>query len=744
MTTLDEGVLRFTVEGRLLRELGERLVRNAEVAVVELVKNAYDADATICTLMAGDAPMIVVSDDGTGMTLTQFSRGWMRIGTSAKQGHPNTPRFGRPVTGEKGIGRFAVRFLGQHLELITVADDPERGQRTRLSATFDWPEFDALEDLGAVDVPYILEQVSDEVPTGTHLQITRLRRAARSIDTRRVRTDSLALLSPLRPLLRDTQRSQGSGPDPGLQLLLGSADEDGPDVAEAVLENYALRAVLQLEDDRLKLQVFAPGRRKPALAINDRFGAQLGTVHSEIRFFPKRKGVFRDTGVDGRKAYTWIRENSGVAIFDRGFRVRPYGEEGDDWLTLTQDNASNRRDPRSSIAYKHFPMDESVRNSTAENWMLRLPQPLQLVGVVEVQGRRAQEATTGLVSEQDGDEGLVASADREGFVDNAAFRQLVDLVRGAAEALAHVDRMLQREAEEIQRQELLDRLQSETAAAIADVEANPAIPARDKRQIVQALGRAAEVAAEHEQATAERTRQLEVMSLLGVVAGFMTHEFGAALTNLTETHVLLGNLARTHPDLQGPTDALAERIRNLEEFVRYATAYIHASRRPVANSYRVVPRIRLICRTFGSYAEERQIDVAIDIPTDLTAPLVPTALYDGLALNLYSNALKAVSSSASSKESRIAFRAWNDRGHHYLEVADTGIGIPSVLRERVFDPLFTTTDRNRDALGSGMGLGLSVARQSARAFGGDVSVVDPPAGFVTAVRVRLPLRSEEP
>ena len=109
---LDEGTLSFTIESRLLRELGERLVKAPEVAVVELIKNAYDADASRCDLQYEPDDSITVSDDGVGMTLSRFKTGWMRIGTSSKAETPVSTRYGRNITGEKGIGRFAVRFLG--------------------------------------------------------------------------------------------------------------------------------------------------------------------------------------------------------------------------------------------------------------------------------------------------------------------------------------------------------------------------------------------------------------------------------------------------------------------------------------------------------------------------------------------------------------------------------------------------------------------------------------------------------
>src|SRR5689334_10069508 len=123
---LDEGTISFTIESRILRELGERLVKQPEVAIVELVKNAYDADAGECTITYEPRRSITVRDTGLGMTLARFRDGWMRIGTSSKEAIQFSEKYFRLITGEKGIGRFAVRFLGRALHLETVARDPER------------------------------------------------------------------------------------------------------------------------------------------------------------------------------------------------------------------------------------------------------------------------------------------------------------------------------------------------------------------------------------------------------------------------------------------------------------------------------------------------------------------------------------------------------------------------------------------------------------------------------------------
>jgi signal transduction histidine kinase len=183
-------------------------------------------------------------------------------------------------------------------------------------------------------------------------------------------------------------------------------------------------------------------------------------------------------------------------------------------------------------------------------------------------------------------------------------------------------------------------------------------------------------------------------------------------------------------------------IKQLKEFVTYSSGYIQGSRSTPNKPFPVRPRLQQVKRIFGKYAEERDIEVEITVDQDLVAPLVPVSLYNGIALNLYTNALKAVTAKIGEQPGKIAFRAWNEGRWHYLEVSDTGVGIPSTLHDRVFDPLFTTTQSRNDPLGSGMGLGLALVRRGAEAFGGKAEIVTPPANFATCVRIRLPLGAQ--
>ena len=744
-SVLSRGTLTFSIESRILRELGERLVKQPEVAVIELIKNSYDADASECTIDCDPRNSILVADDGHGMTLERFTNGWMRVGTRSKESIIFSERYFRLITGEKGIGRFAVRFLGRELRLESVADDPARGVRTRLTANFDWPEFDRDEDLGKVHVPYELFEVDGTTPTGTRLVITRLRLESGRLNLNAIRTGSIGILTPLRSLFRKT--SDGDDVDVRenaldlgfiLNVRTEDLDDQSGDVASQILDAFVLRARLQLQGNKIDLRVYQRGTKAPYLKIVDTCPNEIESLYADIRFFPRRTGTFTNMPVDGRRAQSWITENHGIAVFDRGFRVLPYGSTGDDWLQLQTDAARNRRDPRSELAKKHFSMSQSIKAAPALNWMLRLPQSLQLVGLVQVEGRRRKNLDT-----EQNEEGLIASADREGFLENRAFGQLRDLVRGSVEAIAFVDRKQQIEEEKKQRQALVAAIRDETCTAISEVQVNPDIAAPDKARIVAALAQTQQLVERQEESSRERERQLEVMSLLGVVAGFMTHEFGAALQELEETHTDLLKLAAKMPKFEMIAEKFAFHIKQLKEFVPYSSGYIQGARSTPSKPYPVKPRLQQVKRVFGKYAEKRNIKIEIAAEPELMAPQVPVSLYNGLALNLYTNALKAVTAKVGGKRGKIAFRAWNDERWHYLEVSDTGIGIPSALQKRAFDPLFTTTQSRNNPLGSGMGLGLTLVRRGAEAFGGHADLVTAPGGFSTCVRVRLPLSSKE-
>jgi hypothetical protein len=155
----------FDISAAVVRQLGDELVSDEVTAIVELVKNAYDADATYAHVVVNtvDAPpdveskfpracgYVTIDDDGMGMDYADIERGWLMISLSGKRvmkaaGH-TTPK-GRTPLGDKGLGRLSTQKLGQNLELYTRKD----GQAETLHVAFAWDAFTDDKSLSQVQV----------------------------------------------------------------------------------------------------------------------------------------------------------------------------------------------------------------------------------------------------------------------------------------------------------------------------------------------------------------------------------------------------------------------------------------------------------------------------------------------------------------------------------------------------------------------------------------------------------------
>lgn len=117
----------FSVSARTARLIGRENVANAEGALIELVKNCYDADSKIVIVLI-DKPgdQILIIDSGEGMTDKIIKQHWMTIGTDAKLNDAIT-KNGRIKSGAKGIGRFALDRLGDSCKMITFTAESKEG-----------------------------------------------------------------------------------------------------------------------------------------------------------------------------------------------------------------------------------------------------------------------------------------------------------------------------------------------------------------------------------------------------------------------------------------------------------------------------------------------------------------------------------------------------------------------------------------------------------------------------------------
>ena len=140
-----EVIAKFKPRARLLLQLGDQLIKNESIALLELAKNAYDADASIVSIVmvnpdSLEKGCIEIEDDGFGMTLDIVENVWLEPGSSYKQEQfaerRITPKFHRLPIGEKGIGRFGAHKLGDIIEMTTKS-----ANANEVYVRIDWTQF---------------------------------------------------------------------------------------------------------------------------------------------------------------------------------------------------------------------------------------------------------------------------------------------------------------------------------------------------------------------------------------------------------------------------------------------------------------------------------------------------------------------------------------------------------------------------------------------------------------------------
>ena len=174
---MSENAYKIRPAGRHLLTIGRDLIQDSYAAIVELVKNAYDADSKSVEIhfKATEKPSenisgnpekrieITVRDYGHGMSQDTVINKWMVPSTPDKLERRTSPD-GRIMQGRKGIGRYAASMLGSTLLLETVSEGAEK-----TTVLVDWRDFEKSEYLD--DVEILVESHSTKEPHGTTLTI---------------------------------------------------------------------------------------------------------------------------------------------------------------------------------------------------------------------------------------------------------------------------------------------------------------------------------------------------------------------------------------------------------------------------------------------------------------------------------------------------------------------------------------------------------------------------------------------
>lgn len=166
--------IKFRPKAQILIQLGDQLIKNEGIALLELIKNSYDADATECEVNLSylDSEMlgeIVIEDNGVGMSFETIRDVWMQPGNTHKKNQVDEDKktnLGRLPIGEKGIGRFGIHKLGKEIEIITRSKgNPE------VYFKIDWSKFDSNQFLD--EIPITIKEREPQKfmnSTGTRIQ----------------------------------------------------------------------------------------------------------------------------------------------------------------------------------------------------------------------------------------------------------------------------------------------------------------------------------------------------------------------------------------------------------------------------------------------------------------------------------------------------------------------------------------------------------------------------------------------
>ncbi len=370
----DDGAIPLRPKARILKTLGEELISSETVALIELVKNAYDADAqNVLISFSSDlkegAGAVEVMDDGHGMDMDTIRNSWMVIATSTKKGSKKSKSGRRRMLGEKGIGRFASARIAKELELITRTRDQAD---TESYAVFDWTQFDD-DELFLDEILFLADQqkateiVSDwrlkdfsekryrNPNHGTILRMNRLKNTWEKQDLENLQRGLSRLMSPFYPTnnfsifleLPDTHGEFNSRIAPPEiikyphYVVMGEVQTNGEYSFSVKIEEEGQPSYFE----GFFYNIFSKGAwelytnsEKPAPHGNSESekDVECGPFSFELRMWDRDEleNVNQKVGGGIRSIRKDLDAIAGINIYRDGFRVLPYGEPDNDWLRL--------------------------------------------------------------------------------------------------------------------------------------------------------------------------------------------------------------------------------------------------------------------------------------------------------------------------------------------------------------------------------------------------------------------------
>ena len=715
----------FTVDSGLINRLGIELVGKAETAVSELIKNAYDADATEVSVefnnTDSEGGTLIITDNGLGMTEEQLKKGFMRISSSDKVHNPKSVRFRRTRAGKKGIGRFATQRLGKNLSITTQAENTNQ----QLQIDIDWRLYKTDTDIEEIKFPLKKSAVTTQ-KSGTQLTISHLRDKWTKSSIEKIFDYVNSLFQPnylsersevSKIAIKDEQSFKVVFRKDGKKV--NNHQDDFYDKALAVIEGY-------IGDDHKGLVSVQKQLLKEDL--NDVFDVKYKENGVEITTFPLLKNIkfkvyffiydrpeFYEGGLI-KKDLDQIKRlsngASGIKLYRNGFRVLPFGEPEDDWTNINQ--RWSTVSGRTNIPFR----------------------TTNLFGFVEILDNEKNNI-------------FEETSSREGLIVNDAFIQLRNFVHHAlmiakkpiSEKIFILRKKLAKEKNEDITQYSEERetsskelVESLKTTINSEIESNPSYNKDEKafkiNELTLKINQLYDLIDENE--------MLRVLAGLGLILGEYVHEIKQ---NKAAINILINSIQQQDEDFADSIAKLKKRLQQLFSYNNYFSTTISQN----TNRENVPMDMRMVVNSFTKMMSNDFKNNNIKIQTSFSSGLLKTipmhpSVWTTVLQNLYSNSKKAIKHNLI--DGMILIEVLEQDSKVVLRFNDNGCGIDAENKQRVFNAFYSTTtsdgfNASYEEQLIGTGLGLKIVKDMIVSNKGTIEVVDPTDGYNTCFEIKI-------
>lgn len=646
---MQQQTINFSVDAKLLQELGERLVGKPHIALAELVKNAYDADANFAEIVfapekeispdANEKGEIIVRDDGHGMTFEDFRDFWMRVGTTHKQGKPS-PYFGRQMTGSKGVGRLSVQFLAHRLELKTVPKQ-QGDTHSWIWAYVDW---DSAVDAGDLTSATVVYEIRDDAPPfehGTELRLESLKQSWSNDDLKALAREVWWLQPPFR------KDNRSLPPAERFEIrFVGNEDAftEFQHQLDAVLQIQMARVIGTYDEGRAKIAIefWQRGTKYEAFPYeytltditspeycveNYNPRSNLHRARFEIRIYKATGKQPFEITVDELREY--LERFAGVHVYDGPFRLPYYGQPVNDWLGIEYDHSQR------TFISKLLP--PTIQEAFKDTERLRyLPTLRRMIGTVRI--------NTSL------EENLKISITRDRLidvVDGQAYEDLRMVVRYALDLYAY---HAARKAAQVKAEGGKTEKPGESIRRIEDALAEhkerlPEDVYRSLERSLQEASKSIETTIETEKdATLSKLSLLAPLATAGISALAIQHELRKQFGRLDD---IIEDLKRIRTDSQ-QVDARFEGLaEDLQEWLGRARTtnmlfdYMTGEAIKERQRYRAKIVVESVLKQMAFMSHGVSVDTS-ELNPELYLPVASFAEWGAILQNVFSNAFNAM------------------------------------------------------------------------------------------------------